>query len=713
MFMGTKKYPAENEFSQFLTQNGGSHNAYTANDHTNFYFSVKTKSLKLSLDMFAQFFLEPLFTTSATEREINAVNSEHENGVADDNRRLKQLRKNTADPNHPFNHFGAGTKETLWDIPNSKNISVRKQLLEFHSKWYSSHLMYLTVLGKEDLNTLEEMVVSLFGDIEKKNVNIPYWPDPIYKEEQLATKTVVVPVKDIRVLSISFLVPEQTKFFKSMPNRYLSALFGHEGNSGILTVLKKRGWSSKLSAGNKFEARGIELFDIDVDLTEQGVDCVDDIIKLIFQYVNMLKREGPQKWFHDENKNISAMQFQFKDKESPLEYVVRLSSRLIKYGLKDVLTAEYIIKEWRPDLIENLLSYFRPENMRVTVVSKVFQNKTDTVDKYYGTSYSISKIPMEVLNHWQEGDLCNDLKMPFINEFIATDFGLVPINTNEPDQPYVIHESFILRSWFKTDTEFRVPKAFVSVDFFNHNVITDPFHCNIMSLFVRLINDNISEYTWDATRAGLHLSIEPSSNGFKILLNGFSHKLHILLKKTIEKLLAFKIDPLRFDILKEEKIRDLKNIAIVQPHNIALIHETVILSETAWTPEELLSSIYDVNVVNIEEFMKQFFSHMFMESLIYGNIDKIKAIELIQIVEKPFLGRDGSRKLLPRQMIRSRQVQLDDGESTLYETTNNYHSSSCVTFNLQCGVQSTLNNMIVNLFNQIVMESCFHTLRTK
>jgi len=63
----------------------------------------------------------------------------------------------------------------------------------------------------------------------------------------------------------------------------LSALFGHEGPTSIFTVLKKRGWSSKLSAGNKFEARGIELFDIDVDLTEEGVEHVEDIIKLIFQ----------------------------------------------------------------------------------------------------------------------------------------------------------------------------------------------------------------------------------------------------------------------------------------------------------------------------------------------------------------------------------------------------------------------------------------------
>lgn len=43
----------------------------------------------------------------------------------------------------------------------------------------------------------------------------------------------------------------------------------------------------------------------------------------------MLRREGPQEWFHDENSNISAMQFQFKDKGSPLDYVYRLSSHMI------------------------------------------------------------------------------------------------------------------------------------------------------------------------------------------------------------------------------------------------------------------------------------------------------------------------------------------------------------------------------------------------
>jgi len=49
-----------------------------------------------------------LFTTSATEREIRAVNSEHEKNVADDFWRLAQLEKNLADPNHAYNQFGTG-----------------------------------------------------------------------------------------------------------------------------------------------------------------------------------------------------------------------------------------------------------------------------------------------------------------------------------------------------------------------------------------------------------------------------------------------------------------------------------------------------------------------------------------------------------------------------------------------------------------------------
>jgi secreted Zn-dependent insulinase-like peptidase len=62
------------------------------------------------LTRFAQFFLCPLFTESATEREVNAVNSEHEKNIPNDSWRLDQLEKSTAKKDHAFNKFGTGTE---------------------------------------------------------------------------------------------------------------------------------------------------------------------------------------------------------------------------------------------------------------------------------------------------------------------------------------------------------------------------------------------------------------------------------------------------------------------------------------------------------------------------------------------------------------------------------------------------------------------------
>ena len=61
-----------------------------------------------ALDRFSQFFLSPLFTESATDREVNAVNSEHEKNIPNDTWRINQIEKATANPKHDFYKFGTG-----------------------------------------------------------------------------------------------------------------------------------------------------------------------------------------------------------------------------------------------------------------------------------------------------------------------------------------------------------------------------------------------------------------------------------------------------------------------------------------------------------------------------------------------------------------------------------------------------------------------------
>ena len=74
--MGTKKYPDESEYQNYITKNSGDTNAFTSSLNTNYIFQVSNSALYGALDRFAQFFIDPLFDSSCTEREMKAVDSE-------------------------------------------------------------------------------------------------------------------------------------------------------------------------------------------------------------------------------------------------------------------------------------------------------------------------------------------------------------------------------------------------------------------------------------------------------------------------------------------------------------------------------------------------------------------------------------------------------------------------------------------------------------
>ena len=61
LFMGTKKFPGENDFSEFLNKNAGYSNAYTDLDSTNYYFEVNNENFEPALDRFSEFYINPLF----------------------------------------------------------------------------------------------------------------------------------------------------------------------------------------------------------------------------------------------------------------------------------------------------------------------------------------------------------------------------------------------------------------------------------------------------------------------------------------------------------------------------------------------------------------------------------------------------------------------------------------------------------------------------
>ncbi|XP_063837017.1 insulin-degrading enzyme [Ostrinia nubilalis] len=713
LFLGTEKYPEENEYNKFLSEHGGSSNASTSSDHTTYYFDVLPAHLAGALDIFAQFFIAPLFTESATGRELSAVNSEHEKNTSSDTWRLDQLNKSTALPTHPFHKFGTGNRETLETVPKTKGIDVRTELLKFHDQWYSANIMTLVVMGKESLDDLESMVVPLFSAVENTSVDAPTWPEHPFPPELRRKRAYCLPVKDLRSLSIDFPIPDTRKHYKSGPGHYLSHLLGHEGPGSLLAALKAKGWCNSLVGGTRIGARGFGFFGVQVDLTEDGVEHIDDIITMVFQYISMVRAAGPQRWVWEEQRDLMAMEFRFKDALEPRSLVTGHVHLLQEFPMEDVLSAYYLMTEWRPELIEELLALLVPENVRVGVVAKCFGDKCTQTEPWYGTKYLQEDIEESKINEWRSVKLNPDLRMPPPNEFIPSRLQLETGDDPTLDviAPAIIKDTPMMRIWFKRDNEFHLPKAILTFDLVSPLAYADPLNCNLTSVWVLLLRDALQQFAYAAELAGLRWSVGNAKCGLSVTIDGYDDKQHVLLEKIIDQMVHFKADPQRFDIMKENHVRAIKNFEAEQPYQHAVYQQALCLSDVVWTRCQLMEAAERMTPEMLDDFAARMMKKVHIEGMMYGNINRERALKVADMLEGK-LPKDAT-PLLAQQLLLHREIELEKGVWYMRETSNSVHKSSCASLYYSCGVRATRPNAALELLAQTLSEPAFSVLRTK
>lgn len=272
LFLGTKDYPKEDSFSEFLSANGGSSNAYTASENTVYHFTLQAEAderLQEGLKRFGSFFTSPLFTEAATGRELNAIESEHAKNLQSDNFRIYQINKERQNPQHPHSRFFTGNKQTLLENTKEKGIDLRQSLIDFYTRYYSADQMTLAVVGPQSLDALLRMTTEAFSDVPNRNGGPPEdaWRGVIppylgsYDISSGSSSVIpsfghvvkVVPVKDLRQATITWPVlykddADRNSAILTKQAQYVAHVIGHEGPKSLLSYLKRKGWANSLSA---------------------------------------------------------------------------------------------------------------------------------------------------------------------------------------------------------------------------------------------------------------------------------------------------------------------------------------------------------------------------------------------------------------------------------------------------------------------------------
>ena len=714
-FLGTQKYCIENDFRRFITNHGGRSNASTCRSFTNYHFDVIPEYLADALDRFAQFFICPLFTESAIEKEVNVINSEYDGETRDDEIRIQYAELASMSPSHSFCKFGTGNRDTLLNIPKSRGQSIREELLKFHDKYYSSNMMALAVLGKESLDELEQMTVPLFGEIKNKDSKRSVCNDYPIREEDTKVEVHVVPICDIYCLKLIWPVED----YVSCPWAYLCLLLKEEGPGSLNYELRKKDWIESLS-GDDIGPHGIGLYQVNVNLTKDGLEHTDEIITKIFQYINMLKRAGTQKWVWDEQTEVLNLHFSCLTVIDPMEYVKSISPDLHLISFYPNVTARnfmrcrYVDNEYQPELINNVIEILTPGNVRVTIVGKMFEGTADSEETWYGAQYTSQKISQSTLQQWNNAGFDEKFHLPAPNMFIPTDLQLLPLPECSSTHPVIIRENTFARLWYKQDDTFLQPMSCITVSIYNPSVIFDPdTFCGNMHILQDLLLDSLyqEESLLGAHLAGLSYEVVyyTRDRSITLYISGFNEKQKIFLDKIVHTLSTFSVKESQFRISKERYLCALNNPS--EPVAAAEYNIDQLLSEEVDNSHR--ENFINMTAESFRCFTRQFVSAIYMEMLVCGNVSREQALELGDIAEGSLLNLMETKPVESYERTLMRTVKLPAGCKYLYQCHNEADDGSATLVYYECSNGTTHDNMLLRLFAQILDEPCYSILRTQ
>ncbi|GBE85090.1 Putative zinc protease [Sparassis crispa] len=738
---GSISYPEENDFMSFITSNGGSRNAATGGPNMYYWFSIAPSQISGALSRLAAFFHSPLFTTSLTAREIHAVDSESKRNEQNDSRRILLVNKHLSVAGHPYRQFGTGNYESITEAARklekvgrlppggdgndgdggAVGRETRRRLVEWWKSEYCASRMTAAILGRESLDDLADMLVSMFSPIPNRGLDPrPQNPGPIWGPSEMGSILFIKTVEDSYGLTLTFLIPDQQQHYTTKPAQILAHFLGHEGRGSICAYLKKKGWLISLSAGPSSYLRGGYTFRVNARLTNEGYTHYQEVLLTTFNYISLLRSSNLPPYHFSEISTISALNFRFQEKVQPHLWVNYLSAKLLEpYPPEWTLSGGSLNREWDEILVRETLAAIVPERGRVTLQAQEHDERVVGKDaqweseKWYGTQYSVRRIDASFIDKAQAPNENVELFLPSPNLYIPENLTVERLEISSPAKfPTCIRRTAIFALWYKKDDQFWAPKAELRVDIRSPVAYGTPRQAVLTRLLVDLVEDALSEVTYDADIAGLSYSVGNHRKGIQISVSGFNDKLSVLLRTVLDKLTGLIIDCERLAVFKEQVGREYKNFYLGQPSNLSEAFAARLLMPIVWTPNEKLAELASINVSDVERHKTELLSKVYIEALVNGNLNKEQAIQIVEAVEICL----AARALSDSEQPRTRSLILPAGSNFVAREThvNPVEANSSLSYYCQFGeLVDVPLRATLGLIVHIIKEPCFSQLRTR
>jgi insulysin len=618
LFLGTKKYPEVGSYKKFLDSHSGGSNAYTGGAITNYFFQVSHDGYNEALDRFSDFFKAPLLDKTYAEREVKAVNNEHEKNRLNDGWRGNYVSGLMSEPGHPASKFGTGNKETL---SGDNGLA----LLDFYKRYYSASNMKLALISSMPMEILSGVAQKYFADIPSRPVSTPSLSPDFRKPLQGAYRLLKIKtIKDVRSLEIDFPTIRLADYQSSKPASIVGSVLGYEGKGSLLSKLKEEGLVLGLSAGGGSSHPDINSFGINISLTKKGLNEYERILELCFAYIKMIREHGLEEYTFKETQAMAQINFDWKNPNEGMGFIAGKAAQLQEYKLSEVETLPFLFTRYEPAAYKEVLNTLTPEN--AMVVLNYNSAQTDSKAPYYDAEYSLQKMNGRAFDKLSNPVKIDGIHYPDKNDFIPSNLNLVE------EHPHLVRNDDIAKVWFKYDHRFKQPKISVTFRIETAKVYRSAKNLELAKLYEAMMQEGLNELVYPIQMAGLSYGLSIQKKGVLLSIGGYSERIGDLIKLVTKNMKEVNVDEQKFANIKEAMIRGLKNKKLGQAYSRGGYYNYLMLLQDQYTDEEKLSALTSFTLSDVKAYAKTLYDEVYITGMIHGNWSDTEARKSVDLL---------------------------------------------------------------------------------
>lgn len=406
LFLGTKEYPDFDGFDKFIAQAGGYNNAFTADEHTVYFLEVSESSSVEAMKRFADFFRDPLFNETYVGKEVNAIDSEHQKNVQDQDRRTFEIFNALSNPKSPLSKFKTGTAETLVTIPKEKGLNPVDELKAWFKEHYCPSRMRLATFGPQSLEEQLKKTSEEFGDIPAGSIACQKqrkaWSDPApWTSATLGKFVAIEGITPQSELWIHFPLPDIQSYYKANPVSYMNYVITYGGENSLSRTLQDTlGLVNSFGFTGSGGSYGYDMY-IVARLTDGGRTHVEQIMDVFFAYLAKVKSQGVNSDLYQSLADVSKLEWDWSETDKPADTVSGMAESMFTLAAEDLLSGSQRIDQVNTTLVNELMDKIRPDNMNVAIVDPkaedmFFKGQQVLTLEHYGARYSVRPLSTQL-----------------------------------------------------------------------------------------------------------------------------------------------------------------------------------------------------------------------------------------------------------------------------------------------------------------------------